>query len=321
MTSLQILLNNFSPKAMVTSMKYQLVITLFLAAAVSLFAHNNHDHNHDQPEVTIESVQVADRIYMLTGIGGNIGLAIDDNYTLLIDDQFAPLAGKIQAEIKKLTDKPIMYLLNTHFHFDHTDGNASFSDSVGVIVAHENVRTKLQEGAFIEAFGKAMKPYPESALPALTYSEKLSIYQSGETIELLHFANAHTDGDTVVHFKDSNVIHAGHILFSEMYPLIDRGNGGSVYGFIAAQEALLALADDRTKIIPGHGPLSDKAGMARELAMLKEVVAVVEAELAAGKTPEEIAAHPTIQGHGAFYGQGFLSTEKFIETLCAGLKE
>lgn len=292
------------------------MLAISLIAVVLLSAHD-----HESPEVTIESVQVADQIYMLSGQGGNIGLAIDDSYTLLIDDQFAPLSEAIQAEIANLTDKPIKYLLNTHFHFDHTDGNENFSDSVGVIVAHENVRTRLQEGAVIEAFGKTMEPYPESALPALTYSGKLSIYQSNEVIELRHFANAHTDGDTVVHFKDSNVIHAGDILFSGMYPFIDTGNGGDVHGFIAAQEAVLALADDQTKIIPGHGPLSNKADMARDLAMLREVVAVVESELSADKTPEEIMGHPTIQEYEVSYGQGVLDTKMFIEILCSGLKK
>lgn len=290
------------------------LFALFFISIVTLLAHEK-----DQPEVEIVSIQVADRIYMLTGQGGNIGLAIDEDYTLMIDDQFASLSKAIQAEISKLTDKPIKYLLNTHFHYDHTDGNVNFSRSVGVIVAHENVRTKLQEGTVIEAFGKTMEPYPEAALPALTYTEKLSIHQSGEAIELLHFANAHTDGDTAVHFKDSNVIHAGDIYFSGMYPFIDTSNGGDVYGYVAAQEALLALADDQTKIIPGHGPLSSKADLERDLAMFKGFVSVVESQLAAGKTADQIAAHETIQGYDASHGKGFLDTKTFIEILSSGL--
>lgn len=194
---------------MITRMKHLKTILLFLVPAISLLGHK-----HEQPKVTIEPIRVADRIYMLTGQGGNIGLAIDEDYTLLIDDQFAPLSKAIQKAIKQLTDKPVAYLLNTHFHYDHTDGNENFSDSVGVIIVHENVRKKLQKGTVIQPFGKVMEPYPQSALPALTYSKKLSVYQNDEEIELIYFANAHTDGDTVVHFKDSNVIHAGDILFS-----------------------------------------------------------------------------------------------------------
>ena len=297
-------------------MKYLLPITIFLTATLSLFAHGDKE-----PEVNIEAIQVADQIYMLTGQGGNIGLAIDDTYTLMIDDQFAPLSESIQATLATLTDKPITYLLNTHFHYDHTDGNENFGNSVDVIVAHENVRKKLAEGTVIQPFGKVMEPYPESALPALTYSKTLSIYQSNEAIELIHFANAHTDGDTVVLFKDSNVIHAGDVLFSGMYPFIDVSNGGDVYGYITAQEAVLKLTDDATKIIPGHGPLSNKADMTRDLEMLKEVVAVVESELAAGKTPEAIAADAKILKYEPSHGQGWLDTETFIKILCSGLKE
>ena len=297
-------------------MKHLLAATFSVIAAISLLAQGDKES-----EVKIESIQVADRIYMLTGQGGNIGLAIDDDYTLLIDDQFAPLSKSIQAEITKLTDKPIRYLLNTHFHYDHTDGNENFSSSVDMIVAHENVRKKLKKGTVIQPFGKVMEPYPQSALPALTYSEKLSLYQSGEAIELLHFANAHTDGDTAVLFKDSNVIHAGDILFSGMYPFIDVSNGGDVYGYIVAQEAVLALANDQTKIIPGHGPLSNKADMTRDSEMLKDVVAIVESELAAGETPEEIATNSKILGYEPSYGQGWLDTKTFIEILCSGLKE
>ena len=276
-------------------------------------------NNCAEAKVAIESIQVAENIYMIVGQGGNIGLAIDDDYTLMIDDQFAPLSDAIHAEIKKLTDKPITYLLNTHFHFDHTDGNENFADSVGIIVAHENVRTKLKQGAVIKAFGKTMEPYPESALPSLTYAQKFSIHQSDETIELLHFASAHTDGDTAVHFKDSNVIHAGDVFFSGMYPFIDTANGGSVQGFIAAQEALLQLADKQTKIIPGHGPLSDKADLKRDLQVLKEIVGVVKSELAAGKNHDQISTHQTIQKYDAAYGQGFLNAKQFIEILASDI--
>lgn len=287
---------------------------LFIVSAIALA-----DNCTEESKVAIETIQVAEDIYMIVGQGGNIGLAIDDDCTLLIDDQFAPLSKSIQAEIRKLTDKPVTYLLNTHFHFDHTDGNANFADSVSIIVAHENVRSKLKEGAVIEAFGKTMEPYPEPALPSLTYTQKLSIHQSDETIELLHFASAHTDGDTAVHFKNSNVIHAGDIFFSGMYPFIDTGNGGSVQGFIAAQEALLTLADNQTRIIPGHGLLSNKADLKRDLRVLKEIVDVVMSELAAGKNHDQIARHKTIREYDVSYGQGFLNAKQFIEILASGI--
>lgn len=278
-------------------------------------------HNHDSDTVQIESIQVTDHIYMLTGQGGNIGLAVDDQYTLMIDDQFANLSEAIQAEVQSISDKPVAYLLNTHFHYDHTDGNANFSDGVGVIVAHENVRSKLESGTEIKAFGKTMDPYPEAALPALTFNDQLTIHQGDEVIQLVHFANAHTDGDAAVFFKTSNVIHTGDLYFSGFYPFIDTSNGGDVHGFIKAQQQILVLIDDQTKIIPGHGPLSSKADMQRDLAMLQSFVATVEAELAAGKSASEMEMHKTIQGHAATHGGGFLSTEKFLSILIDGLND
>lgn len=290
-------------------------IALFFASSLMSLAHTG-----DQSDGSIETIKVADQIYMLVGQGGNIGLAINNDYAVMIDNQFAPLSDAIQEEIAKLTDKPVQYLINTHFHFDHTDGNANFSDFVGTIVAHENTRNRLKEGCMIEAFGKKMEPYSEPALPILTYTEKLSIYNSDESVELIHFASAHTDGDTVVHFKSSNVIHAGDLLFSGMYPFIDIGNGGDVHSFIAAQKALLALANYQTVIIPGHGLLSNKVKMERDLTVLESIVATVESGIVKGITLKEVIADSTIQSYAPDYGQGILSTEKFIGILYEGLK-
>lgn len=290
------------------------LVALSCVAPLPAFAHN-----HDQSEVKIESIQVAENIYMITGQGGNIGLAVDGDYTLLIDDQFANLSEAIKAKIATISDKPIAYLLNTHFHYDHTDGNANFSDSVGVIVAHENVRTKLASGTTIKAFGKEMEPYDATALPALTFNDQLVIHQAGEAIQLIHFANAHTDGDVVAYFADSNVIHTGDLYFSGFYPFIDTSNGGDVHGFIKAQEGILELIDEDTLIIPGHGPLSTKADLQRDVAMLKGFVATVETELAAGKSAADIESNKVIQGYAATHGGGFLSTEKFLSIVIDGL--
>lgn len=277
-------------------------------------------HNHGSTEVEITATQVSENIYMLTGQGGNIGLAVDDRYTLMIDDQFAHLSDSIKAKIATISDKPVAYLLNTHFHFDHTDGNANFGSEVGTIVAHENVRSKLEAGTTIKAFGKKMEPYDSSALPALTFNDQLAIHQAGEAIQLIHFAHAHTDGDAAVFFKDSNVVHTGDLYFSGFYPFIDTSNGGSISGFIKAQEEILSLVDDETKIIPGHGPLSSKADLARDIAMLKSFVSTVGAELAAGKDASEIEMHKTIQAIAVTHGGGFLSTEKFLSIVIDGLE-
>ncbi|MGJ8653682.1 MAG: MBL fold metallo-hydrolase [Opitutaceae bacterium] len=296
---------------------YQISLVLVLSSLQPIAAIANH---HGESAVKIEATQVAENIYMLTGQGGNIGLAVDERYTLMIDNQFANLSESIKAKIATISDKPIAYLLNTHFHFDHTDGNANFSSDVGVIVAHENVRSKLQSGTTIKAFGKQMVPYEPSALPALTFNDKLALHQASEAIQLIHFANAHTDGDIAVFFKDSNVVHTGDLYFSGFYPFIDTSNGGSIHGFIKAQEAILELVDDETRIIPGHGPLSTQADLQRDLNMLKDFVATVEAELAAGKGASEIEKHKAIQAIAGTHGGGFLSTEKFLSIVIDGLK-
>lgn len=286
---------------------------LSIVAAVSA-------HNHESSSVEITSTQVAGNIYMLSGQGGNIGLAVDEKYTLMIDDQFANLSDQIKAEIATISDKPVAYLVNTHFHFDHTDGNANFADSVGVIVAHENVRSKLASGTRIKAFNKKMDAYPVASLPALTFNDTLSIHQMDEVIQLVHFANAHTDGDSIVVFKGSNVIHTGDLYFSGFYPFIDTSNGGDIHGFIKAQEGVLALCDSETRLIPGHGPLSTKVDLERDIAMLKSFVSTVEAELEAGKSAAEIESNKVIQGFAASHGGGFLSTEKFLSIVIEGLQ-
>ncbi|MEM8867247.1 MAG: MBL fold metallo-hydrolase [Verrucomicrobiota bacterium] len=286
-------------------------------AAVLPFVVMAHTH---EGKVVVESTQVTENIYMITGQGGNIGLAVDEKYTLMIDDQFATLSDQIKSVIQEISDKQIAYLLNTHYHFDHTDGNANFSDHVGVIVAHDNVRQILKSGTTIEPFGREIGPYADAALPALTFNDKLTIHQAGEEVKLVHFASAHTGGDTVVFFEDSNVIHAGDLHFSGFYPFIDTGGGGSVEGYIAAQEAILAMIDEETKIIPGHGPLSTKADMARDLAMLRNVVALVETALAKGEGLEQLLQNKVIQAYDASHGDGFLNTETFLTILLNALK-
>jgi len=269
--------------------------------------------------VKVESIKVADHIYMITGQGGNIGLAVDDQYTLLIDDQFANLSDAIKAEIASISDKPIAYLLNTHFHYDHTSGNTEFSDSVGVIVAHENVRERLKNGTTIKAFGKVTEPLAPGDLPALTFNDRLTIHQAHGEVELIHFQQGHTDGDTAVYFKEANVIHTGDLYFSGAYPFIDTSNGGDIHGYIKAQSEILALCDADTKLIPGHGPLADKADLMRDYEILQELVGIVESALRAGGTLETILEDPAVMKYDASHGAGFLSTAKFIEILIDGL--
>lgn len=231
--------------------------------------------------VEINTIPVTPGIYMLEGAGGNIGLSIGPDGAFVIDDQFAPLSEKIMAAIGAVSDQPVKFVLNTHWHGDHTGGNEAFHDKGAIIVAHDNARKRLKDG-LKRATGET-PPAPAGALPVITFSSEASFYWNGHDIRVRHPAPAHTDGDAVVYFEDANVIHMGDVFFNGRYPFIDVESGGDLNGYIAAQEAALAAANSDTKIIPGHGPLASRADLAAELEMLKQVrtrvLALIEKKL------------------------------------------
>lgn len=211
-----------------------------------------------EDEIIITTIPVADNIYMLTGKGGNIGVFTGDDGTFVIDDQFAPMTSKILASIKSVGGETPRFLLNTHFHGDHTGGNENLGRKGALIVAHNNVRQRLVSGSFIKAFGMKTKPANKVALPEVTFSKELTFHINDELVKAIHVAQAHTDGDSYIHFQKANVIHAGDIFFNGFYPYIDAAHGGSVKGMIQGVDEILALTDANSKIIPGHGPLSDR---------------------------------------------------------------
>ncbi len=235
-----------------------------VAAALSLAAPALAQRDFSAVEVTAEAV-VPD-LYMLQGAGGNIGLSVGTDGAFVIDDQFAPLAPKIMAAIEAIDDRPVEFLVNTHWHGDHTGGNEAFGAAGAHIVAHDNVRRRLKEG--LKRATSETRPAPEGALPVVTFSNEVSFYWNGLDIRVIHLANAHTDGDAIIHLRDANVIHTGDIYFNGGFPYIDLESGGSFDGLIAAQEKILSLSDDATKIIPGHGALSSRAAMGPYVAML-----------------------------------------------------
>lgn len=291
-------------------MKFLTALIIALTASHSLA----HDHG-----ASVSSTQVSGNIHMLAAEGGNIGVAVGNDSIFIIDDQFEKLAKKNLEAIKAISDKPIEFLLNTHFHFDHSGGNQAFHKHGATIIAHDNVHTRLKDGATIKAFGKVMEPASADALPVLTYPQEVTIHLGNDTATIMHFANAHTDGDSAVFFKDANVIHTGDLYFSGMYPFIDTSNGGSVEGYIAAQQAILDNADEHTKIIPGHGPLSTRATLEGDLTMLKTISARVKAGVDNGQTLDEILAGNPSVGFEESHGQGFLNTEAFVGILFEGL--
>ncbi len=271
-------------------------------------------------DTIIKTVQVADNIYMLVGEGGNIGVLRGEDKTIIIDSQFSHVSEKLQKAIGDISSKPIAFLLNTHFHFDHTGGNEDFAKSGAYIIAHKNVRTKLKNGSNIVAFDKKMPPSSADSLPIITYDSGVTLHIGNEEIELLHYPNAHTNSDTVVFFKTSNVIHTGDIYFNNMYPFIDVSNGGSVEGLIAAQQAVIDRSDEHTKIIAGHGALANRAKMQKDLVMLKDMHSITRQAFKQEQTIESVLEIDAVKKYATTYEWDFISTKKFIEILYSSYK-
>jgi cyclase len=273
----------------------------------------------DFSKVEVRATRLTDTTWMLEGAGGNLGLSVGADAVFLIDDQYAPLTGRITAAIAKITDKPVRFVLNTHWHEDHTGGNENFGRAGAVIVAHENVRKRMGSEQFIELMRMPVKPSPAAALPVVTFAGAMSFHMNGDEMRAIHMPGAHTDGDTIVHFLKSDVIHMGDIYFNGMYPFIDTSSGGSVAGVIAACDKVLAIASDATRIIPGHGPLSDKAQLRAYREMLAAVSSRVARLLAEGRTPAEVAAAKVTADFDARWGNGFMKPGRFVEMLAADL--
>ncbi len=279
-----------------------------LCLSVLFFSNLVRAQNFDN--VTIKTIQLSEQVYMLVGAGGNIGLLVGDDGVFMIDSQFAPLSAKIIFEIKKLSDKPIQYLVNTHHHGDHSDGNANIYNLGATIIAHDNVRKNLE--------GK-----PLEIMPIITFNDKLNLFVNDEQVMVFHVANAHTNGDALLYFNTNNVLHTGDTYFNGRYPFIDLNNGGSVDGYIAAAKSALILIDEDTKIIPGHGELSNKTEYKTFLNMLETTKANVEAEIKKGKTEDDVARNTALTKtyDDLGYGNGFINSEKMRRTFYLSLNK
>jgi glyoxylase-like metal-dependent hydrolase (beta-lactamase superfamily II) len=265
----------------------------------------------------VKAEKLNDTTYMLTGAGGNIGLSVGEDAVFVIDDQFAPLTARILAAIKAISDKPVRFLINTHWHFDHTGGNENFGKAGAVIVAQDNVKKRLSTKTAIEFFKSAYGPTAAAGLPVITFKDTVTFHLNGDEATAIHVPNAHTDGDSIIHFRAGNVVHMGDTYFNGLYPFIDTGTNGSVKGMIAAADRALAITDDTSKIIPGHGPLSNKAELKAYRDMLARVYANVDAMVKARKTlAQVIAARPT-KDYDAKWGNGFLKPDQFAEIVYA----
>lgn len=298
-------------------MKFIYPITLL--AALSMAACSQAQNAMD--EVKIETVKLNDTLYMLTGRGGNIGVSAGDDGVFLIDDQFAPLTDKIKAAINEISDSPIRYVVNTHWHGDHTGGNENLGNSGVTIVAHDNVRARMATKQVMKAFGREVPASPEAALPTITYHSRMTFYINGEEVRVLHQPRAHTDGDSMLHFVKSNVVHGGDLVFNGAYPFIDTSSGGSLDGLIMAIEKLLAVADEETKIIPGHGPLASRDDIVVYHAMLTDVRSRLQALLDEGLPLAAAEMRDPLKDYNEKWGQGFMKPDTFLRIVYTSMAE
>lgn len=294
---------------------------IILAVSVLLMSVNHGvlAHGEEQPQVTIKTKQLSEGLYVLFGQGGNIGLSVGDDGVYIIDDQYAPLTPKINSAIDAVTDKPVRFVINTHWHGDHTGGNENFGKAGAVIVAHDNVRKRMSTKQVMEAFGRDVPASPKAALPVITFDNELSLHFNDDNMRIYHVANAHTDGDAIIYFENDNILHMGDAYFNIGYPFIDVGSGGSIDGYIKAVERGLSLADAETKIIPGHGPLSNKAELQEFREMLKALRDKVAKLKDEGKTLEQVIAAKPSADYDAENGQAFIKPDQMVTFIYTSL--
>jgi glyoxylase-like metal-dependent hydrolase (beta-lactamase superfamily II) len=267
------------------------------------------DQNFDKVQIKVHPV--AGSVYMLEGEGGNIGVSVGEDGIVIVDDEFAPLADKIKAALKGISDKPIRFVLNTHWHGDHVGGNAQFSANAPII-AQENVRERMKTGMNVP--GRETKPYPKEALPIITFNDRATVHLNGEDIRAIHFPAGHTDGDSVIYFTKSNVIHMGDDFVRYGFPFVDLESGGSVEGMIAAVEKIMATMPADAKVIPGHGELSTVADMKPYVEMLRDSLARVQAGIKQGKSLDQMRQEKLMAGYEK-WSNDFITSDKWIETL------
>ncbi len=288
---------------------------LWVAAALASSAA--FGQQQDLSKVEIKATKVAGSVWMLEGSGGNIGVSVGEDGIVMVDDQFAPLLPKIRAALAKISPKPVRFLVNTHWHFDHVGGNAGMADTAAIL-AHENVRKRMQVGA--EMFGMKIEPADPRALPVLTYQRDVTIWLNGEPVRALHVPPGHTDGDTVVFFTKSNVVHMGDDFVTYGFPFVDLDSGGSVRGMIGAIDEVLPQIPPDVKIIPGHGPLSTVADLKKFRNRLDEIVALVARGLKSGKTVEQMQKEKLLAPYADWDG-GFLKADQFIAVVARDVQQ
>jgi cyclase len=296
-----------------------LLKNICLSGAIAMASATLSSASFADDGITLKTTELSPNVFMLEGVGGftggNILLTVGDDGVVMIDDGLPPFLGLVQKSVQALTDKKIDYLINTHVHGDHTGNNVSFGENKTHIVAHQNMRHQMVTTGVPGGKG----PAPKAALPVITFSDQMAFHLNGASAQLLHVAHAHTDGDTVVYFAKENIIHTGDVLFNGMFPFIDLDSGGSVNGYLAAQKTVYKMANDSTKVVPGHGPLATKADLKVAIDMLEDSIARVQKLIKKGLSEDEIVAKNPLKQYHDKWNWGFITTEKMTRTLYQGL--
>lgn len=272
-------------------------------------------------EVSIEPIKVKDNIYMLKGRGGNIGVSFGKDGVLIIDNQFEDMVPKIKNAIKDLTDEEVRFVINTHYHGDHTGGNRIFGEEGKTIVAHQNVFNRLNTEQHSKFRDRTTPAAPKAARPVITFDHFVTFHINDETIQVMHFNKAHTDGDAVVYFEDANVLHAGDLFVTYGYPFIDADAGGSLNGFIDTLHKILLLINNETVIIPGHGDLSAKKDVEDFREKLVDIRDRIQKEVEAGKDLNEVIAANPLESYETEWGNGFIKSKDFITLVYPEFKK
>ena len=296
---------------------FAVAVTMWIALCMMPIAGRPQDQ--DFSKVQIKVTKVSGNIYMLQGAGGNIAASVGEDGIVIVDDQYAPLADKIQVALKGLgiTDKPVRFVINTHFHGDHTGGNAPFANTGSTVIAQDNVRKRLETGGTAGNGGSLkmeVKPADKAALPIITFGHDVTVHLNGEDIRALHFPAGHTDGDAVIFFPKNNVVHMGDDFVRYGFPFIDVSSGGSVQGMIAAMDKVSNELPKDVKVIPGHGDLSNLDDVHAFVQMLKETSAAVQKAIDQHKTVEQMKQEKILEPWKKWSGE-FINSDQFIETL------
>lgn len=289
----------------------------FLLLVVSLLFAVTASAQTDYSKVQMKATKVAGNVYMLEGAGGNIGVSVGDDGLLIVDDQFAPLADKIRAALKGIADKKLHFILNTHWHGDHTGGNIAFGPEA-TIIAHDNVRKRLATEQKSAVFNSTTPPSPKEALPVITFDQTLTVHFNGEEIRAIHYPKGHTDGDSVIFFSASNVVHLGDDFFAGRFPFVDLESGGSVEGLVKNIGELIVKIPADAKLIPGHGPISSLDDLKSYHRMLQQTTDIVRGKIKAGKTLDQIKSEG-LPAEWAPWGTGFIKTDRWVETIYKSL--